>query len=261
VVAAGHTILENLSLEIPAGSHVAIVGPSGAGKSSLVGLLLGWHKPAQGTILVDESPLNGDFETLRRDTAWVDPAVQLWNRSLNENLRYGNSEDSGIPLKDAIDDADLRMVLERLPNGLESPLGEDGALVSGGEGQRIRLGRSLLRPGVRLVILDEAFRGLDWNQRHDLLARARNKWRDATLFYITHDVASTSSFDRVLILETGRIVEDGMPASLAKQSDSRYRGLLDAETAAQKLLWSNDAWQRLRLENGRVIAEERSGVS
>ena len=206
--------------------------------------------------------MNGDFETLRRNTAWVDPAVQLWNRSLHENLRYGNSsEDSGIPLKDVVEDADLRMVLERLPNGLESPLGEGGVLVSGGEGQRIRLGRSMLRPGVRLVILDEAFRGLDWNQRHDLLARARNMWRDTTLFYITHDVASTSSFDRVLILEAGRIVEDGMPAKLAKRSDSRYRALLDAETAARNLLWSNDAWQRLRLENGRVVADGRSGDS
>ena len=90
VRAAGHTILDEIDLDIEAGAHVAIVGPSGAGKSSLVGLLLGWHRPASGRVLIDGGPLDGDrLERLRRDTAWVDPAVQLWNRSLLDNLRYG----------------------------------------------------------------------------------------------------------------------------------------------------------------------------
>src|SRR5262249_7207645 len=87
---AVHTILEDVSLAIPAGSHVAIVGPSGAGKSSLVGMLLGWHRPAAGRVLVDDFPLEGvRIEQLRRETAWVDPTVQLWNRSFYDNLVYG----------------------------------------------------------------------------------------------------------------------------------------------------------------------------
>ena len=260
-MAAGHRILEGISCDIRPGSHVAIVGPSGAGKSTLVGLLLGWHRPAQGKVAVDGSPIDGRLAGVRRQIAWVDPAVQLWNRSLYTNLRYGTSGDLAMPMSEVVDAADLRRVLERLPDGFESSLGEGGGLVSGGEGQRVRLGRSLLRPDVRLVILDEAFRGLDWEQRRELLARARLLWRDATLLYITHDVASTEAFDRVLLLEAGRIVEDGDPACLSGRPDSRYRTLLDAESAARDALWANESWRRLHLDAGRVHAERHGVVS
>ncbi len=174
VQASGHTILEAIDLEIEAGTHVAVVGPSGAGKSSLVGLLLGWLKPSQGSIIVNGNPL--DCEQLRRFTAWVDPAVQLWNRSLAANLSYGSSAGAS-ELSTAIDTALLRNVLESLPSGLQTSLGEGGALVSGGEGQRVRLGRAMLRSDVRLVILDEPFRGLDRDKRRELLARARQFWQ------------------------------------------------------------------------------------
>src|SRR6185503_12153807 len=87
VKAGGHTILDGVDLEIAAGSHVAVVGPSGAGKSSLVGLLLGWHAPSSGRVTIDGEPLDARrLERLREETAWVDPSVQLWNRSLFDNL-------------------------------------------------------------------------------------------------------------------------------------------------------------------------------
>jgi ABC-type transport system involved in cytochrome bd biosynthesis fused ATPase/permease subunit len=253
VVAAGHTILEDVSASIAPGSHIAIVGPSGAGKSSLVGLLLGWHRPAKGQILVDGMGLEGCVESLRRETAWVDPAVQLWNRSLYENLRYGSDGAGALTMGDIIEAADLRSVLEKLPEGFETSLGEGGALVSGGEGQRVRLGRAMLRPGVRLVILDEPFRGLDCEQRRDLLARARRLWKNATLLCITHDIAGTRIFDRVLVIDGGRIVEDGNPARLAEQEDSRYRALLDVETATREVLWSDGGWRHMRMEQGKVV--------
>jgi ABC-type multidrug transport system fused ATPase/permease subunit len=98
VRAGGHLILNNFDLRIEAGSHVAIVGPSGAGKSSLVGLLLGWHRAADGRVTVDGAELtSGRLARLRRETAWVDPAIQLWNRSFIDNLRYGNAECGSVP--------------------------------------------------------------------------------------------------------------------------------------------------------------------
>jgi len=151
----------------------------------------------------------------------------------------------------------LRGVLEKLPDGLQTPLGEGGALVSGGEGQRVRLGRSLLRSGVRLVILDEPFRGLDREQRRELLARARQWWSDATLLCITHDVGEVLAFGRVLVVEEGRIVEDGVSADLAERPDSRYRAMLEAEEAVREGLWSSAAWRRLWLEGGRLTEDRQ----
>jgi ATP-binding cassette subfamily B protein len=251
--AGGHAILEKINLEIQPGEHVAIIGPSGAGKSSLVGLLLGWHRPAGGQLLVDGYPLDGSrLKDLRRQTAWLDPAVQIWNWSLYENLRYGNGGEDGAPMGGAIQDADLFDVLERLPDGLKTQLGEGGGLVSGGEGQRVRLGRALLRRSVRMAILDEPFRGLDRERRRHLLRRARQRWQDTTLLCITHDVGETLQFPRVVVLESGQIIEQGNPQALAEQPDSRYRALLDAEYNVHNSLWSSAEWRRLIIEDGRL---------
>jgi ATP-binding cassette subfamily B protein len=253
VYAAGHPILTDINLTIQPGEHVAIIGPSGAGKSSLVGMLLGWYRPASGTVRVDGQPLSGaQVHTLRRETVWVDPAVQLWNRSLLENIRYGNTT-SAIPLTDLpIEQANLFRVLERLPHGLQTTLGEGGGLVSGGEGQRVRLGRAMFRSGVRLVILDEPFRGLDRGQRRELLVRAREYWRDATLLFISHDVGESQTFDRTLVIEHGAIVEDAAPAVLAARPDSRYQALLRAEEAVRSGMWTSTTWRRLWLEGGQL---------
>lgn len=256
VRAAGHTILEEIDLTIPSGSHVAIVGPSGAGKSSLVGLLLGWHRASEGRVSIDGRELDGErLETLRSEIAWVDPAVQLWNRSLVENLSYGADPGAPLPIAMVIDAADLHEVLQKLPDGLETSLGEGGALVSGGEGQRVRLGRALLRQNVRLVILDEPFRGLDRERRRELLTRARHLWKDATLICITHDVSETRSFPRVLLIEGGRLVEDGVPAELSTLIGSRYRSMLDADRAVREGFWSDPSWRHIRLDDG-VVEED-----
>jgi ABC-type bacteriocin/lantibiotic exporter with double-glycine peptidase domain len=245
VVAAGHTILRDINLSIAAGSHVAIVGASGAGKSSLVGLLLGWHRAASGTVLVDGVELDeSGLGRLRARTAWVDPAVQLWNRPLAENLRYGSPDTARID--QVIDAAELQRVIERLPGGLETPLGEGGGLVSGGEGQRVRFGRALLGSNVRLVILDEPFRGLDSEQRHTLLARARELWRDATLIFISHDIREAMSFERVLVMEDGTIAEDG--------HGPRLQAMLDAERAIRDEFWEGAEWRRLRLQDGHLTS-------
>src|SRR5262249_24395552 len=114
VRAGGHTILENLDLDIAAGSHVAIVGVSGAGKSSLLGLLLGWHRAASGCVCVDGELLDATrLDRLRNETAWVDPAVQLWNATLIDNLLYGTSPDAAPALGAVVEGAALTDVLPR----------------------------------------------------------------------------------------------------------------------------------------------------
>lgn len=250
VFASGHAILENIDLDVESGAHIAVVGPSGAGKSTLVGLLLGWTKPVGGAIEVDGKLLN--CADLRPCTAWVDPAVHVWNRSLFENIRYG-SDATTVAVARSIDAAMLRNVLESLPHGLQTELGEGGAFLSGGEGQRVRFARALARPEVQLVILDEPFRGLDREKRRELLTRARKLWAGATLICVTHDVDQTFQFDRIVVVENGRISETGAPRELAANGESRYSALLAAEQAARSQLWSGRGWRRIRVQNGRLI--------
>ena len=258
VRAAGHLVLDAASLTIAPGAHVAIVGPSGAGKSTLVGLLLGWHRPSAGAVVVDGRPLDPvQLDELRRDTVWVDPAVQLWNRSLLENLEFGGDERGALPIGTRVKEAELRPLIEQLPEGLQTRLGEGGALVSGGEGQRVRFGRGLGRQHARLVVLDEPFRGLERTRRAALLARSRDRWRTATLICITHDIGETASFERVIVLADGRIAEDGDPALLAAAHDSRYRSLLDAESALRLRLWADPSWRSLHLRAGKIVDDCR----
>jgi ATP-binding cassette subfamily B protein len=260
VVAGGKPILQEVNLAIAAGAHVAIVGSSGAGKSSLCGLLLGWHRPARGEVFVDGFPLRaGRLVALRRETAWVDPAIRLWNRSLLDNITY-SVEAPSAELAPVLDAVDAVRLLEQLPDGMQTALGDGGALVSGGEGQRVRLARAMLRPRSRLVVLDEPFRGLDRDKRRQLLARARELWKHATLLCVTHDVEETRAFDRVLLVHEGRIVEDGRPQELAACLGSRYRALLDAEHAATESVWRTKGWRRIELRAGVVVEKHDQGA-
>ncbi len=251
VKAGGHIILKDIQLNVQGGEHIAVVGPSGAGKSSLIGLLLGWHRPDSGLVLVDGMPLDGPgLRTVRRNTAWVDPAIQIWNRSLLYNLQYGASPKQANTVRNTIEEADLFNILTQLPEGMQTILGENGGLLSGGEGQRVRLGRAMLRKDARLVILDEPFRGLDREKRRILLAQAREIWKDSTFFCVTHDVSETLSFSRVLVIEEGCILEDDTPQNLVSNPNSRYLSLLKAEEDVRINLWASTDWRRLWIDEG-----------
>jgi ATP-binding cassette subfamily B protein len=258
VIAGEQAILKDVSVHIPSGSHIAIVGPSGAGKSTLVSLLLGWHPLAGGEVLVDGHPLaGGAIENLRRRTAWVDPTVQIWNRSLLDNLLYGSDGQQSIDasIGVALEAAELLPVVTRLQDGLGTCLGEGGTLLSAGEAQRVRLGRVLLGPAPSLVLLDEPFRGLERERRRTLVARVRERWPHSTVLYITHDIAEASAFDRVLVVDRGRIIEDGEPLALAQRPSSRYRRMLHAQDALHARFGSGTEWRRIRFDDGRIVQQ------
>ncbi|WP_157954168.1 ATP-binding cassette domain-containing protein [Microbulbifer sp. A4B17] len=258
VNASGRTILNGVNLEISPGEQIAVVGASGAGKSSLAGVLLGWHKPASGRVMLNGGELKGELlHRFRLHCAWVDPAIQLWNSSLLENLSYGNKP--GAPLYPILQQADLLKLVAALPEGLQSPLGESGALVSGGEGQRVRLGRALGREETACVILDEPFRGLDRQQRQRLMNRVREVWQGVTLICITHDISETRDFPRVLVVGDGCIIEDGKPSELQAQGDTRYAQLLAAESSLWQECWQSSSWRHLRMASGQLT--EVQGVS
>ncbi len=252
VVVAGRPVLRDVDLHVAPGEHVAVVGRSGAGKSTLLGLLLGWQVPATGEIRVSGDPLGGALPALRRRTAWVDPAVRLWNRSVYANLLYGSD---GARLAEALEGAEVDDVVGRMPDGLRAGVGDGGTRLSGGEGQRLRLARALLREGVDLVLLDEPFRGLEADRRHRLLERARAWWSGATLLCVTHDIEEALGFPRVLVVEDGRVVEDGAPEALLGAGGAFAR-MVGASAALRSELWEGLAWRRIRLERGRLVEGE-----
>ena len=250
----GHIVLENIQLDIPPGQHVAVVGASGSGKSSLVGLLLGIHEPTRGEVRIDGRPIDGETrQTLRAETMWIDPSVQLWNDSVGANLDYASKGYARRPALQVLDDADLLGVLASVDRGLDAPLGAEGAFVSGGEGQRIRVGRALFRAETRLALLDEPFRGLDRATRHQILLAIRRAAIRSTMLFVSHDISHAMSFDRVLVVDAGKIVEDGSPQELSTQ-DSAFARLLNAEKELLETAWSGRRWRRLRVEAG-VIRE------
>ena len=247
----GRWVLRDLDLAVRPGQHVAVLGESGAGKSTLFGFLLGWYGLAAGRCEIDGRSYDAGLPPeLLHATAWAAPEAALWDRSLLDNLCAGGAPPPAAPAE-ALRAAGLLDLLGQLPAGLRTRLGEDGRRLSGGEAQRLRLARALLRPGVRLALLDEPFRGLDAGRRAALLAAARAHWRRATLLCITHSPAEALAFDRLLVLERGRLVESGSPRRLAAQPASRFRAMLDAESAADCML-RRPAWRRLHLAGGRL---------
>ncbi len=259
VVISGHPVLQNLNMEIEPGEHIAIVGKSGAGKSTFVGIFLGWNRTASGQLRIDDKLANQSvIEKLRQETVWIDSAVQIWNRSLYENLTYGSLNETNSSMEDVLEEANLFQVLQNLPDGLQSKLGENGGLVSGGEGQRVRIGRAIYKSNPRLAILDEPFSGLERNQRRELLARLRQRWHNTTLLCVTHDILDTLTFDRIVVMEHGQILENGAPAELAERKTSAYHRMLEADRIAWDSLWSDQQWRKLWLEKGKLSEKTES---
>jgi ABC-type bacteriocin/lantibiotic exporter with double-glycine peptidase domain len=255
VIANQFALLDDVSVNVKAGEHIAVVGRSGSGKSSLVGLLLGFHEPSAGELLIDDAALDEPRRrALLQATVWVDPSVQLWNTSVRDNVDYAVRALERRSFLHTAELSDLLPVIDHLDRGLDTQVGPEGSLISGGEGQRIRLARGLRRAQVRLVVLDEAFRGLDRPTRERLTRNVRAAFPEATLLSVSHDIRSALEFPRVWVLEGGRIVEDAEPAALAG-TPSRFKRLLEAEEHALQELWAASSWRRLHVAGGKVTDE------
>jgi ABC-type bacteriocin/lantibiotic exporter with double-glycine peptidase domain len=238
VVLGGVPVLRGLDLSLVAGGHVAVVGASGAGKSTLVALLGGWLKPAAGTMTVDGAALEGEaLARLRAGTAWSDPTARLRDATALEN-----ADEGGYP---GAPSAAERLAAVGLAAELLSGegIGEAGSRLSGSEAQRLRLARALGRPDARLVLLDEALRGLPEDERRALLGRLREVWGSATLLHVTHDPAEALGFDRVLVVADGRLAEDGDPGTLATRPGGRFRALLEAQQSIRLRLEDRERWE------------------
>jgi ATP-binding cassette subfamily B protein len=206
--------IDGVSLSVRAGEKVAIVGPSGAGKSTLFHLLLRFYDPASGVIAVDGLPIrSADPRELRARMALVPQDSVVFAASARENIRFGRPDASDAEVERAADQAHASEFLRRLPDGFETQLGERGVTLSGGQRQRIAIARAILRDAP-LLLLDEATSALDAESETLVQTALEELMRHRTTLVIAHRLATVLSCDRIMVMDQGRIVEQGTHASL-----------------------------------------------
>ncbi|MDD3352577.1 ATP-binding cassette domain-containing protein [Zoogloea sp.] len=201
--------LENFSLHVCPGETVALVGPSGSGKSTVFQLLLRFYDPDQGTIRMDGVALgNTDPLALRQHIALVSQDAVIFAASVLENVRYGRPEASLAEVQGACRAAFADEFIRGLPEGYDTDLGERGVRLSGGQRQRIAIARALLadRP---ILLLDEATSALDAESEGMVQRALEGLMRDRTTLVIAHRLATVQKADRIVVMESGRVVEQG----------------------------------------------------
>jgi ATP-binding cassette subfamily B protein len=206
--------VDGVSFSVQSGEKVAIVGPSGAGKSTLFHLLLRFYDPASGAISFDGVPIRrADPREVRSRIALVPQDSVVFAASARENIRFGRPDATDAEVERAADLAHATEFLRRLPGGFEAQLGERGVALSGGQRQRIAIARAILRDAP-LLLLDEATSALDAESETLVQTALEELMRHRTTLVIAHRLATVLSCDRILVMDQGRIVEQGTHAEL-----------------------------------------------
>ena len=224
-------VLKDLELAIEPGEVVALVGPSGAGKSTIAALICRFHDPEQGTVRIDGIDLRElQAATLRARIGVVAQEPTLFAATLRENILYGRPDASEDELREAARQANALEFIESFPEGFDTLIGERGVRLSGGQKQRVSIARALLEDPP-ILILDEATSALDAESEHLVREALERLQRGRTTLIIAHRLSTVQGADRVLVLERGRVVQEGRHAELAG-SEGLYRRLVEHQLVA-----------------------------
>jgi ATP-binding cassette subfamily B protein len=217
-------VLQDFDMHIGAGQKVGLVGRSGAGKSTTLALIQRLYDPETGRVLIDGQDIaKVGQESLRQSIAVVHQDISVFHRSVLENLRYGRPEATEEEVYRAAEAARCLEFIHRLPQGFDTIVGERGLKLSGGERQRLAIARAFLR-NAPIILLDEATSALDTESEQliqDALARLI---KGRTVVAIAHRLSTLAAFDRIIVMDRGRIIEDGTAAELMRL-EGTYAGM------------------------------------
>jgi ATP-binding cassette subfamily C protein CydD len=218
--------LQGMSFELKQGEQVAMVGASGAGKSTTLNLLLGFLLPDSGEIKVNGIPL-ADMapDSWRRHIAWIGQQPVLFQGTIKENILLGRPQASAMQVEQAAGDARVLDFARHLPEGLNTMVGEHGFGLSRGQAQRVALARAFLK-GAPLLLLDEPAAGLDGENEALIIEALETLSRGRTVLMLTHRMTNLKNMSRIMVLEKGRIVEQGTYAELAA-AGGRFHKMVD----------------------------------
>ncbi|WP_342265268.1 ABC transporter ATP-binding protein [Cardinium endosymbiont of Philonthus spinipes] len=225
-----HLIFQELNLSIQAGQKVGMVGASGAGKSTLMALLLKNFKPKSGNIIIDnQSIYDVSSDSLRAQIALIPQDIMLFHRSIGENIGYAKADVTQAEIVHAAEVAGIHAFIETLPDQYDTLVGERGVKLSGGQRQRIAIARAMLK-NAPILILDEATSALDSDTEQEIQRsiHAILELHHATVIAIAHRLSTIKHLDRIVVMEGGRVVEDGSFLDLLAIPDGKF-----------KLLWEH----------------------
>ena len=222
-------VFSDLNLHIPAGQRVGLVGRSGSGKTTLTKLLLRLDDVQEGQVLVDGQDVSHcTQQSLRQQVAYVPQEALLFHRTIRENIAYGRPAASEDEIRSAAVRANALEFIERLPQGLDTLVGERGVKLSGGQRQRVAIARAIL-VDAPILVLDEATSALDSESEALVQGALENLMHGRTAIVVAHRLSTVASLDRIVVLSHGRVVEDGTHHELV-EAGGEYAGLWDRQT-------------------------------
>lgn len=222
--------LEEINIKIPVNHMTAVVGPSGAGKSTLIDLLMGLNIPEKGNVLIDGTPLTKEkLLSFRRSMSYVPQDPFLFNATLRENLLMIDPTASDAQIWEALEFSSAAEFVKKLPQGLDTLIGDRGIRLSGGERQRIVLARAILRKP-SILVLDEATSALDTENERKIQHAIEQLKGKMTIIVIAHRLSTISNADQVIVLDNGKIIQKGEFNQLAQEKRGMFSHLLQNQT-------------------------------
>jgi ABC-type multidrug transport system fused ATPase/permease subunit len=219
-------VLQDISFDIAAGEKIALVGPSGAGKSTIVSLLMQFYELSSGQILIDGRPIGSyDLTELRRHVGIVPQETLLFGGSIRENIAYGKTNATDAEITAAARKANAWQFIASFPEGLDTVVGERGIKLSGGQRQRVAIARAILK-NPAILILDEATSSLDSESEKLVQGAMDELMQNRTSIIIAHRLSTIRKVDKILVIDGGRIVEQGTHEELSHNENGLYANLL-----------------------------------